>query len=278
MTAQILDGRVLAKSIRDRIRVAIGTGNVTPCLAAILVGDDPASRVYIRHKIKACEEVGIKSSLFEMPDSSSNEDVCNLIHCLNKDQSVHGILLQLPLPAGLDTASIIQCIDPKKDVDGLTYPNIGRLTAGQPHMIPCTPQGVIELLELVHKDMAGLHAVIIGRSLLLGRPIGQLLLQKDCTVTHTHSKTVNLPEIARQADILVVAAGKPSMVKADWIKPGATVIDVGINRFDNGRLGGDVDFDPAVKIAGAITPVPGGVGPMTVACLLRNTLKAATNN
>lgn len=277
MSAHIIDGRLLAQSIRDQLKVSVVNGNVTPCLAAILVGEDPASQVYIRRKISTCEEVGIKSSLYTMPEDSTQDDICNVIQCLNKDKAVHGILLQLPLPDNLNTAAILECIDPKKDVDGLTHLNIGRLTAGMPYMVPCTPQGVIELIRMARKDLEGLHAVIIGRSLLLGKPMGQLLLKENCTVTHTHSKTVNLPEITRQADILVVATGSPKMVKADWVKPGAIVIDVGISRHKDNTLTGDVDFDEVQKVAGYITPVPGGVGPMTVACLLRNTLKAAEN-
>lgn len=276
--ARIIDGKLLARSVRDRIRFSVTQGHMTPCLAAILVGDDPASHVYVKHKINACAEVGIKSTLYTMPQDSTQDEICNVIQCLNKDMAVHGILLQLPLPDGLDESVILQHIAPEKDVDGLTYLNIGRLTSGSPCMVPCTPQGVMELIRTVHRDLTGLHAVVIGRSLLFGKPMAQLLLQADCTVTHTHSKTVDLPSLTKQADILIVATGRASMVKADWVKPGATVIDVGINRQPDNSLKGDVDFDAVSKIAGAITPVPGGVGPMTVACLLRNTLKAATNN
>ncbi len=275
----IIDGKSIAAALRETIAqdvAALKAAGTHPALAVILVGDDPASQVYVGGKIKACEEVGITSYEHKMPADSSQQEIRHVIKNLNQNPSVHGILLQLPLPAHLNADELIQTIDPAKDVDGLTYLNQGKLVAGdETGMIPCTPQGALHLIKTVRQDLAGLNAVVIGRSLLFGKPMAQLLLAENCTVTIAHSKTRDLADVCRRADILVAAVGRARMVKGDWVKPGAIVIDVGINRLDTGKLSGDVDYEEAAKAAGAITPVPGGVGPMTIACLLRNTLKAA---
>lgn len=264
----------MAAAFRQHIARGITTIGKKPGLAVILVGDDPASHVYVRNKIKACEEVGIYSYEHKMPANSTQKEVRHAIKNLNLNPDVHGILLQLPLPDHLDKNELVQTIHPSKDVDGLTAENLGRLVAGIDGMVPCTPQGSLALIKSVMPDLTGLNAVVIGRSILFGKPMGQLLLAENCTVTQAHSKTRNLPELCRQADIVIAAVGKPQMVKGDWIKEGAIVIDVGINRMPDGKLVGDVDFEAASMRAGAITPVPGGVGPMTIACLLVNTLKA----
>ncbi len=278
-TAQIIDGKTIAANLRADIAREVETlksKGVRPGLAVILVGDDPASHVYVGGKIKACNEVGIESIEHRLPEDTTADDIAALITSLNADKNVHGILLQLPLPSHLNSDPLVQMIAPEKDVDGLTYVNAGKLVAGDDTgMVPCTPQGSLHLIHTVKKDLSGLNAVVIGRSLLFGKPMAQLLLAQNCTVTTAHSKTKDLPSVCRQADILVAAVGRAKMVKGDWIKPGAIVIDVGINRLDTGKLSGDVDFDEASKVAGHITPVPGGVGPMTIACLLQNTLKAA---
>ncbi len=277
--ATIIDGKTIAAELRKEIAedvAALKKSGKKPGLAVILVGDDPASHVYVGNKVKACVEVGIESFEHRMPADSTQEQVRHAIKNLNANKDVHGILLQLPLPAHLNSDVLIQSIAPEKDVDGLTFVNAGKLVAGdESGMVPCTPQGSLHLIQSVKEDLTGLHAVVIGRSLLFGKPMAQLLLAANCTVTTAHSKTKDLPAICRQADILVAAVGRAKMVKGDWIKPGAIVIDVGINRLDTGKLAGDVDFDEAAKVAGAITPVPGGVGPMTIACLMQNTLKAA---
>lgn len=273
--AQIIDGKSIASALRADIASQISRLGFKPGLAVILVGDDPASHVYVGNKIKACQEVGIESFEHKMSADSTQQEVRHVIKNLNANADVNGILLQLPLPKHLDEDELIQTIDPAKDVDGLTISNIGRLVAGLPGMVPCTPQGSLLLIKSVKKDLTGMNAVVIGRSLLFGKPMAQLLLAENCTVTQAHSKTKNLEEICRSADILVAAVGRPKMVQESWIKPGAIVIDVGINRLENGKLCGDVDYEGAAKVAGAITPVPGGVGPMTIACLLANTLKAA---
>ena len=276
--AQIIDGKAVAARLKEQVAVdaaALKARGVTPGLAVILVGDDAASQVYVRNKIATCEKTGIKSFGHFLPASTSAADLLDLIKKLNGDKTVHGILLQLPLPAGLDANMMIQAIDPAKDVDGLHPLNAGRLMAGLPGLAPCTPQGALILIKSVEEKLAGLHAVVIGRSLLFGKPMAQLLLASDCTVTQCHSKTRDLPGICRQADILIAAIGRARMVKGDWIKPGAIVIDVGINRQEDGKLTGDVDYEAAAKVARAITPVPGGVGPMTIACLMANAVKAA---
>lgn len=274
----LIDGKAVAQSLRDDLKKQVETMGITPGLAVILVGDDPASHVYVGNKVKACEAVGIKSFETRLPQNATQQQVAEAIAAFNANPAVHGILMQLPVPDHLDSDALVQSIDPAKDVDGLSFINQGKLIAGdQSGLVPCTPQGSLALIKTVKQDLTGLHAVVIGRSLLFGKPMGQLLLAENCTLTQAHSKTKNLPDICKQADILVAAVGRPLMVKGDWIKPGAIVIDVGINRLDTGKLAGDVDFEEAQGIASAITPVPGGVGPMTIACLLANTLKAAKN-
>ena len=276
MSAQIIDGKAVAAQLRETLAKEVSGMSNAPGLAVILVGDDPASQVYVRNKIKACESTGIKSFEARMNAEASQEDVAAQIAAYNADPSVHGILLQLPVPAHLDSDALIQMIDPAKDVDGLSFINIGKLVAGdESGLVPCTPQGSLMLIKSVAQNLSGKHAVVIGRSLLFGKPMAQLLLAENCTVTTAHSRTQNLEEVCRSADILVAAVGRAKMVKESWIKPGAIVIDVGINRQDDGKLCGDVDYEGAVNVAGAITPVPGGVGPMTIACLLKNTVAAA---
>lgn len=277
--AAVIDGKLIARDLRVEIAREVGTlkaAGVKPGLAVILVGDDPASHVYVGNKVKACEEVGIESYEHRMPADATQADIRHVIRNLNVNPDVHGILLQLPLPAHLDSDTLIQSIAPEKDVDGLTFVNAGKLVAGdESGMVPCTPQGSLRLIHSVRKDLTGLNAVVIGRSLLFGKPMAQLLIAENCTVTTAHSKTKDLPALCRTADILVAAVGRAKMVKGDWVKPGAIVIDVGINRMDDGKLCGDVDYAQASNAAEAITPVPGGVGPMTIACLMQNTLKAA---
>lgn len=274
-TALLIDGKAMAALVRADVAAKVRAMAHPPGLAVILVGEDPASQVYVGNKVKACAEAGIRSIEHRLPATATRLDLEDLIDDLNNDPQVHGILLQLPLPGGLDADHILQHIDPRKDVDGLTIVNAGRLFSGHDGMVPCTPQGALALIKSVRADLSGLNAVVIGRSLLFGKPMGQLLLNENCTVTQAHSKTRDLPGLCRQADILVAAVGRAGMVQGDWIKPGAIVIDVGINRGADGKLCGDVDFAQAVEVAGAITPVPGGVGPMTIAFLLSNTLKAA---
>jgi len=274
--AQLIDGKAIAASLRERVAQAAATLPEKPGLAVILVGDDPASHVYVRNKITACEKTGIQSFEHRLSANVSAQDLLAQIHILNADKRVHGILLQLPLPSHLDPNTMVLAIDPAKDVDGLHPLNAGRLVAGLPGLFPCTPEGSMLLIRSVEKNIAGLHAVVLGRSLLFGKPMAQMLLAADCTVTQCHSKTKNLAEICRSADILVAAIGRPEFVKGDWFKPGAIIIDVGINRLNDDRLVGDVDFAAASKVARAITPVPGGVGPMTIACLMANTVKAAS--
>lgn len=273
--ARLIDGKTAASRLMEGIKAEVDGMSRKPGLAVILVGDDPASKVYVGNKIKACTTTGIKSFEHRLPADTAQEDIALLIDELNNDDTIDGILLQLPLPAGFDSDSLVQMISPDKDVDGLTAINAGRLVAGIDGMVPCTPQGSLILLKETLGDLTGKTAIVIGRSLLFGKPMGQLLLAENATLIQAHSKTKNLPELCRQADIVVAAVGRAKMVKGDWLKPGATVIDVGINRLDTGKLCGDVDFEEAVHIAGAITPVPGGVGPMTIACLMGNTLKAA---
>ena len=274
--ATIIDGKSIAAGLRDRVAQDVATLGKTPGLAVILVGDDPASHVYVKNKIAACEKAGIRSFESRLPAKAAQAEVAVEIKAFNDNPSVHGILLQLPVPGHLDSDALIQMISPAKDVDGLSFINIGKLVAGdETGLVPCTPQGALLLIQSVEKNLSGKHAVVIGRSLLFGKPMTQLLLAENCTVTQAHSKTRDLAAICRQADILIAAVGRPEMVKGDWIKPGAIVIDVGINRLETGKLCGDVDYAAALKTAAAITPVPGGVGPMTIACLLANTVKAA---
>ncbi len=277
--AEIIDGKAFAADLRASIAAEVAAMPYKPGLAVVLVGEDPASKVYVANKAKQTVEVGMRSFEHRLPADTTQEHLLALVRQLNADPAVHGILVQLPLPKHLNADEIIAAISPDKDVDGLTVVNAGRLAAGLPGLVPCTPLGCILLLEDRIPDMTGLNAVVVGRSNLVGKPIAQLLLQKNCTVTMAHSKTKDLAGLCRTADILVAAVGRPEMVKGDWVKPGATVIDVGINRVPSSegktKLVGDVAYQEAARVAGLITPVPGGVGPMTIACLLRNTLTAA---
>lgn len=277
--AEIIDGKMFAAQLRESIAADVATLAFKPGLAVVLVGEDPASKVYVANKARQTTEIGMVSFKHELPADTSQADLVALVRQLNADPAVHGILVQLPLPKHLNADDVIAAISPEKDVDGLTVTNAGRLVVGLKGLVPCTPLGCLLLLEDKIPDMSGLNAVVIGRSHLVGKPIAQLLLQKNCTVTIAHSKTKDLAAVCRGADILIAAVGRPEMVKGDWIKPGAVVIDVGINRVPAGdgktKLVGDVAFAEAEKHAGFITPVPGGVGPMTIACLLRNTLTAA---
>ena len=278
MNARIIDGKAIAQSKRDSIKQDIKDRNLSPALSIILANDVEASRIYVRRKMKACDEVGIAPHLHEIPVETSTDDLITLIQSLNNDPDIHGIFVQLPLPDHHDTNAIIQSIDPRKDVDGLSALNLGKVMSGdQTGLVPCTPQGVMNILTHENIDLKGKHAVIIGRSLLFGKPMGQLLLNANCTVTQCHSKTINLPSITKQADIVIAAVGQPNMVQANWVKDGAIVIDVGITRLDDGTLSGDVNFDTVKDKVSHITPVPGGVGPMTVASLLANTVKACKN-
>ena len=284
MSADIIDGKAFALGVRGRIAAAVPafverTGR-KPGLAVVLVGDDPASQVYVRSKGRATVEAGMESFEHRLPASTDADTLTALVQRLNADPRVDGILVQLPLPDGIEERLVIETIDPAKDVDGFHVVNAGRLAVGAMGLVPCTPFGCIVLLKDRLGDLSGLNAVVIGRSNIVGKPMAQLLLQENCTVTIAHSRTRDLPDIVRRADILVSAVGRPRMIKADWLKPGATVLDVGMNRLPpneegKSKLVGDVDFDAAREVAGAISPVPGGVGPMTIAMLLRNTLVAA---
>jgi methylenetetrahydrofolate dehydrogenase (NADP+) / methenyltetrahydrofolate cyclohydrolase len=277
--AEIIDGKAFAANLLGLITAEVATLPFKPGLAVVLVGDDPASRVYVANKARQTVQVGMRSFEHRLPAGTTQAELLALMRALNDDPAVHGILVQLPLPKHLNADSVIAAISPAKDVDGLTVTNAGLLATGLPGLVPCTPLGCLLLLQDRMGDMTGLNAVVVGRSHLVGKPIAQLLLQQNCTVTIAHSRTKNLPELCRRADILIAAVGRPEMIKGDWIKPGATVIDVGINRVPAAegktKLVGDVAFAEAAPIAGLITPVPGGVGPMTIACLLRNTLTAA---
>ena len=278
MTAKLIDGNARAKAIREtikqRVQTRLDNGLRAPGLAVILVGNDPASEVYVSHKRKDCEQVGIISKAFDLPSSTKQQELLNLIDELNNDADIDGILVQLPLPAGLHADEILERIDPTKDVDGFHPFNVGRLAQRMPLLRPCTPAGVIDLLEGTGVDLHGQNAVIVGASNIVGRPMGLELLLKGSTVTTCHRFTKDTEQHVRRADIVIVAVGKPGIVKGEWIKDGAIVIDVGINRSADGKLIGDVDFDEAAKRASFITPVPGGVGPMTRAKLLENTLYA----
>ncbi len=270
----ILDGKGLADRRLELLKEDIAERGINPVLATVLVGDDPASAMYVRMKHRACEQVGIQSVNIQIPKDATTRDVLDRIRTLNEDPDIDGILVQLPLPDQIDTHRVIEAVSPAKDVDGFHPSNVGKLVSGLPGPRPCTPKGVMTILQENRIPTTGKHAVVIGRSVDVGRPMALLLMLADATVTICHSKTVNLPDITRQADILVSAAGKAGMVTADMVKPGATVIDVGTNHV-NGKLCGDVDFDAVHNIAGAITPVPGGVGPMTIATLMENTVEAA---
>lgn len=280
--ATLIDGKAFAATLRARIGHQVAAlkarDGLVPGLAAVLVGDDPASQVYVRNKEKQTAEAGMASVGQRLDVHSSQDDLLSVVRDLNADPSVHGILVQLPLPGQIKPRAVIDAIDPAKDVDGFHPINVGRLASGEDALVPCTPLGCTMLLKDVLGDLTGANAVIVGRSNIVGKPMAQLLLAENCTVTVAHSRTKDLPAVCRDADILIAAVGRPQMIKGDWVKPGATVIDVGINRIEKEdgktRLVGDVAFDEAVQIAGAITPVPGGVGPMTIACLLQNTLTA----
>lgn len=274
----IINGKDFATAIRLRLKDTISglvkKGLRTPSLAVILVGDDPASQVYVSHKEKACAEVGILGRSFRLPKDSTESQVKDLVRSLNDDPTIDGILVQLPLPSHLSSDGVIAMIAPEKDVDGLTAMNQGLLAHGKKALVPCTPLGCVELIKAIMPTLRGKVAVVIGRSILVGSPVAKLLMQEDATVIQIHSRTKNPEELSRLGDILVVAAGKKHLVTASWVKPGAIVIDVGIHRGDDGKLTGDVDFNSVQPLAGAITPVPGGVGPMTIAMLLSNCLKA----
>ncbi len=281
MVAQVIDGKAFAAKVRaqvaDQVAKLKEENSITPGLAVVLVGEDPASQVYVRSKGKQTAEVGMNSYEHKLDADTSEDDLLALIDKLNNDPAVHGILVQLPLPKHLNEDLVINAINPAKDVDGFHISNVGLLSTGQKSMVPCTPLGCLMMLRDHHGSLSGMDAVVIGRSNIVGKPMAQLLLGDSCTVTIAHSRTKNLPDVVRRADIVVAAVGRPEMVPGDWIKEGATVIDVGINRIERDgktKLVGDVDYASAAQRAGAITPVPGGVGPMTIACLLANTLTA----
>jgi methylenetetrahydrofolate dehydrogenase (NADP+)/methenyltetrahydrofolate cyclohydrolase len=280
---KIIDGKAFAERLRGEVGRKVAAlkerDGIVPGLAVVLVGEDPASQVYVRNKGKQTVEVGMQSFEHKLADTTSQDELMALIDQLNGDDSVHGILVQLPLPKQIDEKAVINRINPDKDVDGFHLTNVGRLSIGDPGIVPCTPLGCIMMIKDALGDLSGMHAVVVGRSNIVGKPVASLLLAENCTVEITHSRTKNLKEECQRADILVAAVGRPEMIKGDWVKPGATVIDVGINRIDaeggKTKLVGDVEFSSAQETAGRITPVPGGVGPMTIACLLHNTLQQA---
>ena len=284
-SAAIIDGKAIAADVRAKVTAGVAAlqkeRGITPGLAVVLVGEDPASQVYVRNKGRQTTETGMRSIEHKLSADTREDDLLRLIEQLNRDPVIHGILVQLPLPGHIDEKRVIEAINPAKDVDGFHPINVGRLSSGDEALVPCTPAGSIILLKSVQSELAGLSAVIVGRSNIVGKPMAQLLLKENCTVTIAHSRTKDLPALVRAADIVIAAVGRPQMIRGDWIKPGAIVIDVGINRVPHAsdpgktRLVGDVAFDEAARVAGAITPVPGGVGPMTIACLLQNTLQAA---
>jgi methylenetetrahydrofolate dehydrogenase (NADP+) / methenyltetrahydrofolate cyclohydrolase len=281
MAAEVIDGKAFAAEVREKVAAHVARlkqdHGITPGLAVVLVGEDPASEVYVRSKGRMTLEVGMESFEHKLSADTSEADLLALVERLNTDPAVHGILVQLPLPDHLDSDLVINAIDPAKDVDGFHISNVGLLGTGQKSMVPCTPLGCLMMLRHHHGSLSGMDAVVVGRSNIVGKPMAQLLLGDSCTVTIAHSRTKDLADVVRRADIVVAAVGRPEMVPGDWIKPGATVIDVGINRVERDgktRLVGDVDYDSCAAVAGAITPVPGGVGPMTIACLLANTVTA----
>lgn len=279
--AQLIDGKKISQEIKDELRQTVAelkAQGKEGALAVIQVGSDPASSVYVRNKKRACEYIGIRSESYELPEQTSEDELLALIDRLNRDPKINGILCQLPVPAHMDEDKIIRAIDPAKDVDGFHAQNVGALVIGQQGFISCTPAGIIQLLKRSGVETAGKNCVIIGRSNIVGKPMALLMLRENATVTVCHSKTKNLPEICRQADILIVAIGRPKMITAEYVKEGAVVIDVGIHRQEDGKLCGDVDFDQVEPIAGAITPVPGGVGPMTIAMLMNNCVEAMTRS
>jgi methylenetetrahydrofolate dehydrogenase (NADP+)/methenyltetrahydrofolate cyclohydrolase len=273
MAAEIIDGKKIAGELLEELAKEIKEKGLKPKLATVLVGENPASKTYVRNKVRACEKIGVESVLHELPDTTTQEELLELVNKLNEDASVHGILVQLPLPEGIDKDKVIEAVAPEKDVDGFKAVNLGKVLSGDESMPSCTPAGVIHLLEKAWVQLEGADAVVVGRSITVGKPVAALLLNRSATVTVCHSRTKELGEVTKKADVLIVAVGKAKMIKADMVKPGATVIDVGINRVE-GKLAGDVDFDSVKEVAGKITPVPGGVGPMTVACLMRNTVRA----
>lgn len=278
MTAKIIDGKAIAKEIRGDLAKQVAEltkEGRQPGLAVVLVGDDPASAVYVRSKKRACEEIGINSLVHRLPQETTQEELLALIEELNQDPKIHGILVQLPLPDGLDEEIVINAISPKKDVDGFHPINVGNLHIGQEGFVPCTPAGVVELVKRTGVAIVGQNVVVLGRSNIVGKPVASLFLRENATVTICHSRTKDVAAECRRADILIAAVGRPKLVQQDWVKPGAVVIDVGINRVD-GKIVGDVDFEQVKKVAGAITPVPGGVGPMTIAMLLKATVEAAS--
>lgn len=279
MPAQLIDGKAIAQAVRAEIKERVGelvsTTGVRPCLAAVLVGDDPASAVYVRNKARACGEAGILSRRIGLPSTLTRDELLATVAELNADPDVHGILVQLPLPDHIDESRIIEAVSPDKDVDGFHPVNAGRLLTGGTSFVPCTPLGILRMLDHESVDLNGKHAVVVGRSNIVGKPVALLLLARHATVTICHSRTRDLPGVVRSADVVVAAVGKAEMIRGEWLAPGAVVIDVGINRMPDGRLAGDVAFEEARRVAGKITPVPGGVGPMTIAMLLHNTLEAA---
>ncbi|MGI3778162.1 MAG: bifunctional methylenetetrahydrofolate dehydrogenase/methenyltetrahydrofolate cyclohydrolase FolD [Janthinobacterium lividum] len=277
MSAQILDGKLLAAAVRAEVAARVATLSYKPGLTVVLVGDDPASRVYVKSKDKAATEAGLHARTIRLPDTTTEAELLQVVRDLNDDPEVDGILVQLPLPGALKASeqAVIDALDPAKDVDGLTATNAGRLANNMPGLVPCTPKGSMKLIALAGVPVKGARAVVLGRSVLVGRPVAALLTSADATTTIAHSRTRDLADECRRADILVAAVGRPEMVPGEWIKPGAVVIDVGINRLADGRLVGDVAYEACAAVASAITPVPGGVGPMTIACLLENTVEAA---
>lgn len=274
MVGLIIDGKAVAEKLRIEIAEEVAKLRIKPGLAVVLVGENPASQVYVKNKAKMTEEVGMQSFEHKLPAETSERALIRLVEQLNNNPAVHGILVQLPLPLHIHESAVIEAIAPEKDVDGFHVVNSGKLATGQEGLVPCTPLGCIILLKQTLGDLSGKHAVVVGRSNIVGKPMAALLLKENCTVTIVHSKTKNPQAIAAQADILIAAIGKPKFITKDWVKAGACVIDVGINRDENNKLCGDVDFENVKNIAGSITPVPGGVGPMTIACLLKNTLTA----
>ena len=280
--SSVIDGKQFADDLCEKLKAEVteleAQHQLLPCIAVVLVGEDPASQVYVRNKVRRCEQLGIRSIEHRLGDDTTEKALLALIDELNNDSAVHGILVQLPVPEQINDKAVLAAISPAKDVDGFHVENVGALTVGENQMVPCTPLGSLMMLQDRLDDLSGKHAVVIGRSNIVGKPMALLLLQQSCTVTIVHSRTKNIEALCQQADILVAAVGRPHFVKADWVKPGAVVIDVGINRIEQdgkSRLVGDVDFDAVSEVAAAITPVPGGVGPMTIACLMYNTVAAA---
>jgi methylenetetrahydrofolate dehydrogenase (NADP+) / methenyltetrahydrofolate cyclohydrolase len=275
MTARLIDGKAVAAALRASVAAQVAALSWRPGLAVILLGDDPASQTYVRNKDRAAAQAGIHAQTIRLPPDTTQTALLQRIEALNADPEVDGILVQLPLPPHIDAGAVVEAVNPEKDVDGFHPVNVGRLASGRPGLVPCTPLGVMRLLKHAGVPLDSAKALVVGRSAVVGRPLVGLLLAENATVTIAHSHTKNLAEESRQAEILVAAIGRPEQVRGDWIRPGATVIDIGINRLPDGRLVGDVAFDECAAVAGAITPVPGGVGPMTIACLLENTLEAA---